>query len=63
MLRLPYNFEPSGKAYLSSMETIINIVDFIEFVIKTYPDYAIKYAVLSHDYWQALKEEYDSHGG
>ena len=37
--------------------------DFIEFVIKTYPDYAVKYAIFSHDYEQALKEEYNSHGG
>jgi len=37
--------------------------DFIEFVIKTYPDYAVKYAIFAHDYEQALKEEYDSHGG
>ena len=37
--------------------------DFIESVIKTYPDYAVKYAIFAHDYEQALKEEYDSHGG
>ena len=37
--------------------------DFIEFVIKTYPDYAVKYAIFAHDYEQALKEEYDGHGG
>lgn len=37
--------------------------DFIECVIKTYPDYAVKYAIFAHDYEQALKEEYDSHGG
>ncbi len=37
--------------------------DFIEFVIKTYPDYAVKYAIFAHDYEQALKEEYNSHGG
>ncbi|KJR45283.1 Nucleotidyltransferase [Desulfosporosinus sp. I2] len=37
--------------------------DFIEGVIKTYPDYAVKYAVFARDYEQALKEEYDSHGG
>lgn len=37
--------------------------DFIELVIKTYPDYAVKYAIFAHDYEQALKEEYDSHGG
>ena len=37
--------------------------DFIESVIKTYPDYAVKYAIFSQDYEQALKEEYDSHGG
>jgi len=37
--------------------------DFIEFVIKTYPDYAVKYAIFAHDYGQALKEEYNSHGG
>ena len=36
--------------------------DFIEYVIKTYPDYAVKYAVFARDYEQALKEEYDSHG-
>lgn len=36
--------------------------DFIEYVIKTYPDYAVKYAVFTRDYEQALKEEY-SHGG
>lgn len=37
--------------------------DFIEFVIKTYPDYAVKYAMFARDYEQALKEEYNSHGG
>ena len=37
--------------------------DFIEFVIKTYPDYAVKYAIFAHDHEKALKEEYDSHGG
>ena len=37
--------------------------DFIELVIKTYPDYAVKYAIFAHDYEQALKEEYDNHGG
>lgn len=37
--------------------------DFIEFVIKTYPDYAVKYSIFAHDYGQALKEEYDIHGG
>ena len=37
--------------------------DFIEYVIKTYPDYAVKYAIFAHDYEQALKEEYDNHGG
>lgn len=37
--------------------------DFIEFVIKAYPDYAIKYAIFTRDYEQALKEEYDHHGG
>ena len=36
--------------------------DFIELVIKTYPDYAVKYAIFAHDYEQALKEEYNSHG-
>ncbi|HBW37452.1 type VII toxin-antitoxin system MntA family adenylyltransferase antitoxin [Desulfosporosinus sp. BICA1-9] len=36
--------------------------DFIECVIKTYPDYAVKYAIFSRDYELALKEEY-SHGG
>ncbi|WP_407314329.1 type VII toxin-antitoxin system MntA family adenylyltransferase antitoxin [Desulfosporosinus sp. SB140] len=36
--------------------------DFIEYVIKTYPDYAVKYAVFTRDYEKALKEEY-SHGG
>ena len=34
--------------------------DFIEGVIKTYPDYAVKYAIFAHDYEQALKEGYDS---
>lgn len=33
---------------------------FIEYVIKTYPDYAVKYAIFAHDYELALKEEYDS---
>ena len=37
--------------------------DFIEYVIKTYPDYAVKYSIFAHDYEQALKEEYDIHGG
>jgi len=37
--------------------------DFIEFVIRTYPDYAVKYAIFAHDYGLALKEEYNSHGG
>lgn len=37
--------------------------DFIEFVIKSYPDYAVKYAMFAHEYELALKEEYDSHGG
>ncbi len=37
--------------------------DFIENVLKTYPDYAVKYAIFAYDYEQALKEEYDSHGG
>lgn len=37
--------------------------DFIEYVIKTYPDYAVKYAIFANDYEQALKEEYDTHGG
>ncbi|MFZ3130182.1 MAG: nucleotidyltransferase domain-containing protein [Desulfosporosinus sp.] len=37
--------------------------DFIEHVIKIYPDYAIKYAIFAHDYELALKEEYDDHGG
>lgn len=37
--------------------------DFIEYVIKTYPDYAVKYAMFARDYEQALKEEYNSHGG
>ncbi|MHB8127344.1 MAG: type VII toxin-antitoxin system MntA family adenylyltransferase antitoxin [Desulfitobacteriaceae bacterium] len=37
--------------------------DFIEYVIKNYPDYAVKYAIFAHDYEQALKEEYDRHGG
>lgn len=32
--------------------------NFIEQVIKAYPDYAVKYAVFSRDYEQALKEEY-----
>lgn len=36
--------------------------DFIENVLKTYPDYAVKYAIFAHDYEQALKEEYDIHG-
>lgn len=36
--------------------------DFIERVIKTYPDYALKYAIFAQDYELALKEEY-SHGG
>lgn len=36
--------------------------DFIECVIKNYPDYAVKYAVFANDYEQALKEEYGSHG-
>ncbi|MBC2723522.1 nucleotidyltransferase domain-containing protein [Desulfosporosinus sp.] len=36
--------------------------DFIEYVIKTYPDYAAKYALFARDYELALKEEY-SHGG
>lgn len=36
--------------------------NFIEYVINTYPDYAIKYAAFSRDYEQALREEY-SHGG
>lgn len=35
--------------------------DFIECVIKTYPDYAVKYATFARDYELALKEEY-SHG-
>ena len=35
--------------------------NFIEYVIKTYPDYAVKYAVFTRDYEQALKEEY-GHG-
>ena len=35
--------------------------DFIEYVIKTYPDYAVKYAIFARDYGLALKEEY-SHG-
>ena len=33
---------------------------FIEYVIKTYQDYAVKYAIFAHDYELALKEEYDS---
>lgn len=37
--------------------------DFIEYVIKAYPDYAIKYAAFTRDYEQALKEEYNRHGG
>jgi len=37
--------------------------DFIEYVIKTYPDYAVKYVRFARDYEQALKEEYNSHGG
>ena len=37
--------------------------DFIEYVINTYPDYAFKYAIFAKDYGQALKEEYNSHGG
>lgn len=36
--------------------------NFIEYVIKTYPDYAVKYAIFAQDYKLALKEEY-SHGG
>lgn len=36
--------------------------DFIEYVLKTYPDYAVKYAIFANDYEQALKEEYNSHG-
>ena len=36
--------------------------DFIEYVIKTYPDYAVKYAIFARDYELALKEKY-SHGG
>lgn len=36
--------------------------DYIEAVIKTYPDYAVKYAIFARDYDLALKEEY-SHGG
>ncbi len=37
--------------------------DFIEHVIKTYPDYAVKYSAFAKDYEQALREEYGSHGG
>ncbi|GAB6155455.1 hypothetical protein JCM17380_42060 [Desulfosporosinus burensis] len=40
----------------------VNHSDFIECVIKTYPDYAVKYAIFARDYELALKEEY-SHGG
>ncbi|AFM39389.1 putative nucleotidyltransferase [Desulfosporosinus acidiphilus SJ4] len=36
--------------------------DFIEYVLKTYPDYAVKYAIFARDYGLSLKEEY-SHGG
>lgn len=36
--------------------------DFIECVIKTYSDYAVKYAIFARDYELALKEAY-SHGG
>ena len=32
--------------------------DFIEYVIKTYPDYAVKYAIFARDYELALQEEY-----
>lgn len=34
--------------------------DFIEYVIKTYPDYAVKYAIFARDYELALKEEYSN---
>jgi len=37
--------------------------DFIEHVIKFYPDYALKYAVFAKDYKSALKEVYGSHVG
>lgn len=36
----------------------LNHSNFIEQVIKAYPDYAVKYAVFSRAYEQALKEEY-----
>ncbi|MDR3598956.1 MAG: nucleotidyltransferase domain-containing protein [Desulfosporosinus sp.] len=36
--------------------------DFIEYVLKIYPDYAVKYAIFARDYELALKEEY-THGG
>lgn len=37
--------------------------DFIEWVLRRYPDYMIKFTAFARDYERALKEEYDSHGG
>lgn len=55
---IPLQFRALHEGMLVYEGDYLKHSDFIETVIKSYSDYAVKYAIFSGDYQQALKEEY-----